>query len=365
MPRFLHTADWQLGLRVSAAKGELGPRLRDERFRAVERIAHLARERAVDAVIVAGDVFDDNQVGPGTLQRARDVLATFAPIPVLLLPGNHDAAEPGGALARLLDGRPLLPHVHALLDTTEVDLGALVVFPCPLATRHVPDDPTRHLPPRGPDDARVRVAVAHGGVLDFGAAEVPNLIDADAVLARGFDWLALGDWHGRFDVGPRAAYPGTPEPTRFKEKEPGFVLVVEIEAAGDLPRVEALPVAGTTWLEPDPVDLHGADDVARLDAWLAALPRPSATLVRLALRGALGPDDRLALDRALAAHAETLLRLDLDLAGLRTRFTAADVAAADVPGFLGDALAALAGSTDPLDHDAAALLRALVAEVRP
>lgn len=365
MTRILHTADWQLGLRVSAAKGELGPRLRDERFRAVERIAAVARARAVEAVVVAGDVFDDNQVGPATLQRARDVLASFAPIPVLLLPGNHDAAEPGGALARLRDGRPELPHVHVLLDHEPRDLGALVVYPCPLATRHVPDDPTAHLPPRDPDDRRVRVAVAHGGVLDFGAAEVPNLIDADAVLARGFDWLALGDWHGRYEVGPRAAYPGTPEPTRFKERDPGHVLLVEIDEAGALPRVEAVNVAGTTWIEPDAVDVHTAADVDRLAAWLAAIDRPSATLVRLSVRGALRPDDRLALDRTLDAHAETLLRLDLDLAGLRTQFTADDLATLDAPGFLGDALATLAASSDPADHEAAALVRALLAEVRP
>lgn len=361
MPRLLHTADWQLGLRVDQA-GELGHRLRDERFRTVERIAALAHARAADAVVVAGDVFDDNQVGPAVLQRARDALAAFAPIPVLLLPGNHDAGEPGGALARLGGGRGALAHVHVLLDNTPVEAGGMVFFPCPLLQRRSALDPTRELPARAPGDASVRVAVAHGGVLDFGASEATNLIDAPAVFAKGFDWLALGDWHGHRPVGPRGAYPGAPEPTRFKELAPGKVLLVELEHEL-LPQVEALAVAGTTWVEPDPFDLHGPEDVARVDAFLWALPRPSSTLVRLHLRGALRPTDRAALDARLAAHAAVLLRLDLRSVEVAVAFAPQDLDGVDAPGFLGEALRELAGSPDPVRQEAAVLLLALLAEV--
>lgn len=70
--RFLHTADWLLGLRLNFVPGEAGARLRAERFATVERIAELARVEQADAVIVAGDVFDDNGVGPDTIQQARE-----------------------------------------------------------------------------------------------------------------------------------------------------------------------------------------------------------------------------------------------------------------------------------------------------
>src|ERR1700729_1598073 len=110
--RFLHTADWQLGLKLAFVAGDAGAVARFQRFEVARRLARLAKERAVDVVVVAGDVFDDNAVGEDSLQRARDALAAFAPIPVLLLPGNHDAATPDCALARLHAGA----HVHALLD---------------------------------------------------------------------------------------------------------------------------------------------------------------------------------------------------------------------------------------------------------
>src|SRR5579863_974416 len=92
--RFLHTADWQLGLKLAFVAGDAGAVARFQRFEVVRRMAALAHERAVDAVVVAGDVFDDNAIGEDALQRARDAMAAFAPIPVLLLPGNHDAATP-------------------------------------------------------------------------------------------------------------------------------------------------------------------------------------------------------------------------------------------------------------------------------
>ena len=58
----------------------------------VRKIAELARRETVDCVVVAGDVFDDNGVGADILQLARDALQAFHQLPVLLLPGNHDAA---------------------------------------------------------------------------------------------------------------------------------------------------------------------------------------------------------------------------------------------------------------------------------
>ena len=91
MTRILHTADWQLGLRLNFVPGEAGARLRAERFATIERIAELARSEGVDAVLVADDVFDDNRVGPETIQQAREALAKFG-VPVVLLPGNHDPA---------------------------------------------------------------------------------------------------------------------------------------------------------------------------------------------------------------------------------------------------------------------------------
>ena len=114
------------------------------------------------------------------------------------------------------------------------------------------DGNTTRTPSSGPGSfTGIRIAMAHGGVIDFAQSaesETPNLIDAGRVLAAGFDYLALGDWHGLFRYGPRVWYPGAHEPTRFKEADPGHVLIVEIDGPGAEPKVTPLKVAQTHWL---------------------------------------------------------------------------------------------------------------------
>lgn len=358
MARFLHTADWQLGSKLRYVRGDRGAKVRNERFEAVRRLAELARKHEVDAVVVAGDVFDDNAVGPHTLQAARDALALFAPIPVLLLPGNHDAGTPDCALSRLDAAR----HVRVLLDHTPVEIGGIAFHPCPLLRRHQRDDPTAHLPDRGASTA-IRVAIAHGGVLDFSeSVAAPNRIDAPSVLARGFDYLALGDWHGTWNMGPRVWYPGTPEPTRFTETRPGNALLVDIAAAGAEPEVTVVPVARTRWHQRT-VTFEEPGDLDALVAWFDGLDERAMTLVELTLQGALSLTDRARLDAVLQEQADALLFLRFDDDALQDAPTPGDLAALSADGFVGAAADALRADERPESRDALRLLFRTLREV--
>lgn len=344
-------------LRFVPSSGDRGARARLARFQAVERLAAIAHERQVDAVVVAGDVFDDNAVGPETLQQAADELAKFTPIPVLLLPGNHDAATPDAALARLRAGE----HVRVLLDEAPIDVGGARFWPCPLRHRHERDDPTRHLPPRQDGDP-VRVAVAHGGLLDFGEGESANRIDWTRVIAKGFDYLALGDWHGALRFGDRVAYSGAPEPTTFKCNDTGLALIVEIDAPGATPRVERVPVARTRWLQGTRT-LLGDVDVDALERWLAELPERSWTLVDLTLEGALSLTARARLDAILDREAQALMLLRWDATALRDEPTDEDLRSLAAEGWLGRAVDGLVADGAPEARDALRLLHRLLAEV--
>lgn len=356
MLRLLHTADWQLGLRLVFVPGDRGADVRLARFRTVERIAAVARTREVDAVLVAGDVFDDNAVGPDVLQRAADVLARFAPIPVYLLPGNHDAGTPDCALRRL----PPQGHVHVLLERDAVALarGALL-FPCPLRRRHERDDPTRHLAPRG-DDRSIRIVMAHGSALEFDPdGQSPNRIDVEALVAKGFDYVALGDWHGTRAMHRRVWYAGTPEATRFEETDPGHVLIVECEGPGAVPKVEKVRVNETHWLVLER-QLESAGDVEALGAELGALPERSKTLVRLVLVGSLPLETRAALERMLEDEEQKLLYLRVEDSGLLDAPCEGDFENLRVDGFVRAAVERLRASTDPVDRDALRLFHRLL-----
>ena len=91
--KFLHTADWQIGMRA-AHVGTAGVRVREARLEAARRVIQRGREAGVDFVVVCGDTFEDNGVDRVLVQKIVDILAGFGGL-VYVTPGNHDPLVPG------------------------------------------------------------------------------------------------------------------------------------------------------------------------------------------------------------------------------------------------------------------------------
>lgn len=98
--RFLHTADWHVG------KTLRGRSRLDEFAAALDEIASIARDRRVDAVLIAGDVFDSPAPPAEAEKLVYDFLARLLPerIACVLIAGNHDHPRKLAALAELLEG---------------------------------------------------------------------------------------------------------------------------------------------------------------------------------------------------------------------------------------------------------------------
>ena len=351
--RFIHTADWQLGLRMNFVDGDDASRLRALRYSTVERIAQRAKEHEVDFVVVAGDVLDDNALGLDALQQTEDALSAFGDTPVFLLPGNHDAATEDSALRRLK-----LPSGCQFVEKREaISIAGGKVFPCPLQQRHEFNDPTEWLPEKAGSD-EIWVAVAHGGVIDFNEGddgETPNLIDAQRVVGKGFDYVALGDWHGQLKISDCIWYSGAHEATRFKEKKPGYILLVDIEAPGATPSVESIHVAQTEWISWQ-ITFNDDDQVDELQARLEQLPRRSTTLLNLVADGSLSIAARAQLDELLDEYRGRLPHLRLDTTALQTTPTDADLETMSADGFVQAALEELKASNEPNDELALRLM---------
>src|SRR5271163_4196391 len=84
--RFVHTADWQLGMTRHFLAGEAQPQ-----YSAARRGA-LAAQVGAEFVVVAGDVFEDNQLAPKIISQSLEAMRAIG-IPVYLLPGNHDPLD--------------------------------------------------------------------------------------------------------------------------------------------------------------------------------------------------------------------------------------------------------------------------------
>jgi exonuclease SbcD len=111
--RLLHTGDWHVGKRLRGRSRD------EETASALDQVVGLARDAAVDAILIAGDVYEHRTVSPeadmivfDALARLRDTGAT-----VVLVPGNHDSWQRIDALAKLLTPLGILAVPRVLRPT--------------------------------------------------------------------------------------------------------------------------------------------------------------------------------------------------------------------------------------------------------
>ncbi|KQP22750.1 DNA repair exonuclease [Pseudorhodoferax sp. Leaf267] len=368
MPRFLHTADWQIGRQFATLSPENAPILADARIDVVQRLAQLATLQGVDAVLVAGDVFDAQTVSERTIRRLFNALAGF-PGPWLLLPGNHDAALAESVWTRAQRLGAVPPNAHLLLapDVQVFEAQGFAVLPAPLTQRHTHNDLTDWFDSAATPAGLLRIALAHGSVQGILADSIDatNPIAPDRATRARLDYLALGDWHGMKRIDVRTWYAGTPEPDRFRDNAPGQALVVDIAAPGAEPQVQPVTVGQFRWRQIDAALQVPSD----LDAVLQQLAGVAAQdVVDLRLHGALDLAAHAQLAAAIGEAEGRARHLQADLAGLQLVPTDADIAGLQADGYLGDVIAELrlesAGSTDDARtaQDALALLTATLAQ---
>jgi len=355
----LHTADWQIGKQFAPIAGDAGAMLRRQRLETIRTLAALAGERRVDAVLVAGDVFEDNAVSDETLRRTMNALVGFEG-PWVLLPGNHDAALTQSAWSRLRRLAIVPDNVLLATEPGPIELcdGRLCVLPAPLQRRHEVRDLSDYFDAVDTAPGIFRVGLAHGAVRNRlpQESEAMNPISDTRADSARLDYLALGDWHGTLEIAPRTWYAGAAEPDRFKSNDPGNVLLVELGEPGAPPRVEKLRVGRFRW---EQFEFTVADEasIGVLDGRLGALADVTNTLLRLRLSGALDLRARGQLDEVLEHWRARLHHLGVDDAGLVARPSAEDIAAIGASGFVHDAIHTLMRIQDDLahpDHDHAA-----------
>jgi DNA repair protein SbcD/Mre11 len=116
--RFLHTGDWHVG------KAIRGRSRMDEHAAALDEVVDIAVERGVDAVLVAGDVYEHRAPSPDADAVVFDALLRLndAGIRVVVIPGNHDSALRLEAFGRLL--RPL--GIETVARVVPPDRGGIV-----------------------------------------------------------------------------------------------------------------------------------------------------------------------------------------------------------------------------------------------
>jgi exonuclease SbcD len=254
--RLIHTSDWHLG-RTLHGENLLG---HQEAF--LDWLLAQAQRHQVDAVLVAGDVYD-RAVPPVDAVRLLDAaLLRFsqAGIPMVLTSGNHDSAVRLGFGAGLSEAahihlrtsladavRPVLLHdehgpvaiygiPYLLPDAVLAELNCARSHQAVLTavTARIRQDAAG----RGIDRA---VVMAHAFVTGAAPAEserdirVGGIADVPAAVFGGFSYAALGHLHGQQQVGPGVRYSGSPLAFSFGEKNQAkSVTLAELDGAGQV-----------------------------------------------------------------------------------------------------------------------------------
>lgn len=190
----------------------------------MQRTAALATERFVDAVLVAGDVFENNLVSNETIHALIRAMEGFKG-PWVLIPRNHDPAMAESVWQRM-QGLGCPKNVYIALDPQPVLLAdsRLAVLPAALTRKHEIEDLTALWDKVETPTGAVRVGLAHGSVEGLlpGKGEATNPVAANRAPCARLEYLALGDCtvhlrfpnaHGirerRSQIGSRATTPAT------------------------------------------------------------------------------------------------------------------------------------------------------------
>lgn len=341
MPRLIHTADWQIGRQYTTFPEEDAVPMAEARIAAVERLAQLAHEHQVDAVLVAGDVFDLQTVSDRVVRQMFLAMKGYAG-PWVLISGNHDAAlaESVWTRAQRLGAVPANVHLALKPEPVLLPQAGMAILPAPLTQRHTFDDTTAWFNLADTPDGLLRIGLAHGSAQGVLPSDIdsPNPIAADRAAQARLDYLALGDWHGCKQIDARTWYSGTPEPDRFKSNESGHALLVAIDAPGALPQVTKILTARHSWESLSHV-LHVSTD---LDELIGALQQlPERVVLSLCVSGHLDVGCHQRLQAAVGELSARARHVSLDVADLQLAPTDADISALHADGYLAEVICEL------------------------
>lgn len=316
--KFLHTADWQLGMTRHFLDGDAQPRYSAARMQAIASLGEVAAAQGCAFMVVSGDVFESNQLAPRVISQALEAMRGTG-VEIYLLPGNHDPLDAASIYTSAQFRRECPPNVH-VLDEAGIHALApgLELVAAPWRSKAPTQDLVAAQLDGLPADGTRRIVVAHGGVdiLDPDPSK-PALISLAAVqsaVARGaVHYVALGDKHSRTSVGDsgRVWYSGAPEVTNYDdvESDPGHALVVEIDDLGAV-SIEAHRVGQWRFMTLRH-SVDNAGDIAQLGRNLDLLTHKERTVVRLALTGTLSITDHAQLEECLDRHRRLFASLRL------------------------------------------------------
>ena len=230
--KFLHLADLHIGKKLNDYS-----LFEDQRF-VFEQAIKLAKEEDVDAIIIAGDVYDSSAPSAEAMDFYDWFLNKLYQLkrPVIMISGNHDSSERLNVASSILKENNIYIVTKLSEDLSPITLGDVAFYPLPYFR---PADVNRVYGSEARsyesamkevlsrivlDPSKANVLITHQAILPLGlsieasGSETSLDIDAggsvgeseaiDVSLFGQFDYLALGHIHKAQNIARNARYPG-------------------------------------------------------------------------------------------------------------------------------------------------------------
>ncbi|MES1940272.1 metallophosphoesterase [Salinisphaera sp. T5B8] len=300
--RFIHAADIHLDSPMRGLSEDVpgvAERLRLATREALTALIDAAIERAVDFVIIAGDVYDgdwrDYQTGVFFVRQMHRLAS--ASIPVYLIHGNHDAQNQMTRSLSLPANVYVFSHEDA--ETTVLEHLDVAIHGTSYAERAVTDNLVPGYP--APVAEHFNIGVLHTGLGGRGGHANYAPCSLDELTAKGYDYWALGHVHAAEVLAehPHVVFSGNLQGRSIRETGAKSAYEVVVED-GRVAELHAIHCDVARWAESE-VDIAAADDFNDVIAAMRRAIENGANAVagrllavRLRLTGTTALHDQLA-----------------------------------------------------------------------
>lgn len=295
--KIIHCADLHLDSKMTSNLTKEKARERKaELLNTFDRMLRYAVMHQVEAILIAGDLFDTNNVSAGARNAVKDGIKNHPDILFLYLKGNHDADSFLGSLEEVPDNLKLFDDTWT---TYTLDNGLITITGVELNRNNsasIYNDLSLNM-------ECFNIVMLHGQESESAPKEGAEVINLRKLKNRGIDYLALGHIHAfkleDLDSRGKYCYPGCLEGRGFDEcGEHGFVLL-DIDPKSGAFCQEFVPMAERCLytLEVDVTDCMTTADIS--DKIRTVLDRekiPEQNLLKLVLTGNVDVECEINLD---------------------------------------------------------------------
>ncbi len=262
--RIIHCADLHIDSKMNThLSPEKAKQRKNELLQTFERMLDYAETNNVDAIIIAGDLFDSDRISARARNTVRSLIEEHDGLEFYYLRGNHDVDSAFVKQGELPDNLHLFSDVwtkYVIRDTNK----RIVLHGVELTK----ENSDRIYSTLVLDSGDFNIVTLHGQDSEKKAKDKAEVIGIRDLRGRSIDYLALGHVHmykmEQLDSRGTYCYPGCLEGRGFDEcGEHGFVLLDIDEKTGEYSR-QFIPIAYRKIYECE-VDVSGLQNTREIE----------------------------------------------------------------------------------------------------